>query len=103
SATWRRRAVAVVALVLLPFGATTFYLALGSPLLPDQPLALRLAAAHADQSIDTLIAKVESHLESNPDDGRGWEVIAPIYIRLGRFHDAVTPRRHALRLSRSLA
>ena len=61
SATWRRRAVAIVALVLLPFGATTLYLALGSPLLPDQPLAVRLAAAHADQSIDTLIAKVETH------------------------------------------
>jgi len=103
SATWRRRAVAIVALVLLPFGATTLYLALGSPLLPDQPLALRLAAAHADQSIDTLIAKVETHLESNPDDGRGWEVIAPIYIRLGRFDDAGRARRNALRLNGSSA
>ena len=103
SATWRRRAVAIVALILLPFGAATLYLALGSPLLPDQPLAVRLAAAHADQSIDTLIAKVETHLESNPDDGRGWEVIAPIYIRLGRFDDAVRARRNALRLNGSSA
>jgi cytochrome c-type biogenesis protein CcmH len=45
SATWRRRAVAIVALVLLPFGAATLYLALGSPSLPDRPLAPRLAAA----------------------------------------------------------
>src|SRR5262249_50657568 len=72
---WRRRAFAVVALVVLPFGAAGFYLALGSPLLPDQPLAQRLAAASNTQS---LIARVESHLERNPDDGRGWEVIAPI-------------------------
>jgi cytochrome c-type biogenesis protein CcmH len=93
----------MAALVLLPFGATTLYLALGSPLLPDQPLAPRLAAARADQSIDTLIAKVETHLESNPDDGRGWEVIAPIYIRLGRFDDAVRARRNALRLNGSSA
>jgi cytochrome c-type biogenesis protein CcmH len=103
SATWRRRAVAIAALVLLPFGATTLYLALGSPLLPDRPLAPRLAAARADQSIDTLIAKVETHLESNPDDGRGWEVIAPVYIRLGRFDDAVRARRNALRLNGSSA
>ncbi len=103
SATWRRRAVAIAAFVLLPFGATTLYLALGSPLLPDHPLAPRLAAARADQSIDTLIAKVETHLESNPDDGRGWEVIAPIYIRLGRFDDAVRARRNALRLNGSSA
>jgi cytochrome c-type biogenesis protein CcmH len=99
SATWRRRAVAVVALVLLPLGALAFYLTLGSPLLPDQPLKTRLAAASQDQSIERLIAQVETHLEGNPDDGRGWEVIAPIYLRLGRFEDAVKARRNVLRLS----
>jgi len=103
SATWRRRAVAIVALVLLPVGATALYLALGSPLLPDQPLAPRLAAARGNQSVETLIAQVETHLERNPDDGRGWEVIAPIYLRLGRFDDAVKARRNALRLNGTTA
>jgi cytochrome c-type biogenesis protein CcmH len=103
SARWRRRAVAIVALVLLPLGATGLYLALGSPLLPDQPLAPRLAAARGNQSVDTLIAQVEAHLERNPDDGRGWEVIAPVYLRLGRFDDAVRARRHALRLNGTTA
>jgi cytochrome c-type biogenesis protein CcmH len=99
AATWRRRAVAVAALVLLPLGAAGFYLALGSPFLPDQPLASRLTAARANQSLDGLIAQVESHLEGHPDDGRGWEVIAPIYVRMGRYDDAVKARRHALRLN----
>src|SRR5262252_3433203 len=99
SARWRRRAVAIMALVLLPVGATGLYLALGSPLLPDQPLAPRLAGARGNQSVDTLIAQVETHLERNPDDGRGWEVIAPVYLRLGRFDDAVKARRNALRLN----
>ncbi len=57
---WRRRAVAVAALVLLPLGAAGLYLALGSPGLPDQPLAPRLAAAGRGQSVDGLIAQVES-------------------------------------------
>ena len=35
----------------------------------------------------------------NPDDGRGWEVIAPVYLRLGRVDDAVKARRNVLRLS----
>jgi len=99
SAAWRRRMVAIAALVALPFGVGGFYLALGSPTLPDQPLALRLAAARGTQSVDGLIAQVETHLERNPDDGRGWEVIAPIYARLGRFEDAVKARRNALRLN----
>jgi cytochrome c-type biogenesis protein CcmH len=99
AATRRRRAVAVVALVAVPLGAVGLYLALGSPLLPDQPLAARLAEARANQSMESLIAQVEAHLAQRPDDGRGWEVIAPVYLRLGRFDDAVRARRNALRLN----
>jgi cytochrome c-type biogenesis protein CcmH len=98
SATWRRRAVAVIVLVILPLGAAGLYVGLGSPWLPDQPLAARLAAGDG-QSVDSLIARVETHLERSPDDGRGWEVIAPIYLRLGRFDDAVKAWRNALRLN----
>jgi cytochrome c-type biogenesis protein CcmH len=97
--TRRRRMVAVAVLVLLPIWAAGIYLGLGSPTLPDQPLAPRLAASRGSQSVDSLIAQVEAHLERRPDDGRGWEVIAPIYLRLGRFDDAVTARRNALRLN----
>jgi cytochrome c-type biogenesis protein CcmH len=99
AAAWRRRGVAAAALVVLPLGAAALYLALGSPSLSDQPLASRLAASRANQSLDALIAQVETHLDRDPDDGRGWEVIAPIYLRLGRFDDAVKARRHALRLN----
>src|SRR5262249_42242431 len=39
-----RRVAAVAALVLIPIGAVSLYLVLGSPTLPGQPLAQRLAA-----------------------------------------------------------
>jgi cytochrome c-type biogenesis protein CcmH len=91
----QRRAVAVAALVLVSFGSALIYLTLGSPTLPGQPLASR----EKNQSIDTMIAQVESHLARNPNDGRGWEVIAPVYLRLGRFDDAIKARRNALALS----
>jgi cytochrome c-type biogenesis protein CcmH len=45
-----------------------------------------------------MVAKVEAHLERNPGDGRGWEVLAPIYLQTGRFDDAVKARRHALEI-----
>jgi cytochrome c-type biogenesis protein CcmH len=95
----RRRAMAVAVLVLLPLGAGGIYLALGSPTLPDQPLAPRLARSTGSESVNNLIAQVEAHLEQRPDDGRGWEVIAPVYMRLGRFEDAVKARANALRLN----
>jgi len=94
AAAWHRRVVAAIALIVLPLGAGGLYLAVGSPSLPGQPLANR---GGDSQSIERLIAQVEAHLAANPEDARGWEVIAPVYLRLGRFDDAVKARRNALR------
>src|SRR5262249_34387179 len=96
-APWRRRFIAVAALVALPVGAVALYLALGFPSLPDQPLAARNNGPE-NRSIAALVGQVEDRLEHNPQDGRGWEVLGPVYMRLGRFDDAVKARRNALRL-----
>ncbi|MGP0094455.1 MAG: c-type cytochrome biogenesis protein CcmI [Xanthobacteraceae bacterium] len=94
-----RRLSAALALVMLTFGVGGLYLALGSPDLPGQPLAARVAEAHGDaNSVEALFAQVEAHLEQHPEDGRGWEVIAPVYMRLGRYDDAAKARANALRL-----
>jgi cytochrome c-type biogenesis protein CcmH len=97
AATARRRAVAIAALVLLPIGAVVLYLAVGSPMLPGQPLASRESPER--QTITQMVAQVEAHLAKNPNEGRGWEVVAPIYLRMGRFEDAVKARRNALALN----
>ncbi len=94
----RRRVAALVALVGVPLSAIAIYLSIGAPGLPGQPLAARLSAPPENRSIETLVAQVEAHLERNPTDARGWEVLAPVYMRLGRFADAVKARRNALRL-----
>jgi cytochrome c-type biogenesis protein CcmH len=94
---WHRRLVAVIAVVGLPLGVCGLYLKVGSPDLPGQPLSAR-AADIQNQSIDHLLGQVEAHLQANPEDVRGWEVIAPVYLRLGRFDDAVKARRNLLRL-----
>jgi cytochrome c-type biogenesis protein CcmH len=98
AAPWHRHLVATLALLVLPLGAIALYLVVGSPELPGQPLAARAADAQ-NQSIDHLVAQVEAHLEANPNDARGWEVIAPVYLRLGRFDDAVKARRNVLRIA----
>jgi cytochrome c-type biogenesis protein CcmH len=98
-APFRRRAAAAGTLIALPALAAGLYLALGSPQLPGQPLASRAATPIQNRSLDALVAQVEQHLEKNPEDGRGWEVVAPVYMRLGRFDDAVKARRNALRIN----
>jgi len=97
--TFRRRAVAVVVLAGVPAVALGLYLALGSPDLPGQPIASRAAAPVQNRGLDALVAQVEAHLAKNPEDGRGWEVVAPVYMRFGRFEDAVKARRNAIRLN----
>jgi cytochrome c-type biogenesis protein CcmH len=99
SPLWRRRAAAVAAVVVVPLVAVALYLTVGSPQLPGQPLEARLRAVHQDKSITSLVSQVEAHLESNPDDARGYEVLAPVYLRLGRFNDAVNARRKLLMLN----
>jgi cytochrome c-type biogenesis protein CcmH len=98
SPRWRRRAAAVAGLVLLPVGAIALYLMLGSPQLPGEPLQARLRAIHNDRSIASLVAQVETHLAQNPNDARGYAVLAPVYLQLGRFQDAVNARRKVLAL-----
>ena len=96
---WRRRAAAVAALMVVPCVAVGFYVALGSPNVPGQPAFARRALPPDQQSVATLIGEVEAHLATNPNDGAGWEVIAPVYLRLGRFDDAVAARRKAIALN----
>ncbi len=97
--TVRRRIAAIAALVLLPVVAVGLYATLGSPDVPAAPLAGRANAPSASQSVASLVSQVEAHIERNPDDGRGWEVLAPVYLRLGRYDDAVKARARALALN----
>jgi cytochrome c-type biogenesis protein CcmH len=48
--------------------------------------------------IEHTVAEVETYMESNPRNGRGWELLAPVYLRLGRFDDAVRARRNTLEI-----
>jgi cytochrome c-type biogenesis protein CcmH len=91
-----RRLAAVVALVGLPVVAIGLYGVLGSPGLPDFPLAQRNHTPDGTQSLDNLVAQVEQHLEQNPRDGRGWSVIAPVYARMGRLDDAIRAFRNSI-------
>jgi cytochrome c-type biogenesis protein CcmH len=91
-----RRAVALIALIGVPIAALALYLPLGSPQLGDFPLAARAAAPDGKQPLTNLVAQVESHLENNPTDGRGWTVLAPVLSRLGRYDDAARAWRNAI-------
>ena len=93
-----RVVVALATLLLAPALAITLYLTVGAAGLPDMPLAARLAAKPAHSDLSAAVAQIEAHLAEHPDDGRGFEVIAPFYLRSGRFEDGVHAYGEALRL-----
>ena len=87
----------VTAAGIAVFGFGIYFL-LGAPELPDRPLAARKQAPLQSQRIETLISQVEAHLDKNPEDGKGWEVLGPVYYRIGRYEDARTAYRNTIRL-----
>ena len=103
SPRWRRRAIAIVGLVVLPAGAVGLYLLLGSPQMPGEPLAARLTAPSENRSVEALIAQVEDHVQRNPNDGRAWEVLAPVYMQIGRYDDAARAWQNVIALNGSSA
>ena len=103
SSLWRRRVTAIAGLVLLPVGAVALYLTLGSPDMPGEPQASRVQTSSEARSIENMIVQVEDHVARNPNDGRAWEVLAPVYMRLGRYDDAVRALRNAISLNGSSA
>ncbi|MEI2384668.1 c-type cytochrome biogenesis protein CcmI [Breoghania sp. JC706] len=95
----RARLAAALAIVMLPLVSVSLYLALGSPSMPDAPLAARVMPTDDGfHQFQDLVAKVEKRLAEKPDDGLGWDVIAPAYMRMGRAEDAAKAYANAIRL-----
>ena len=89
--------LAVLVIVAVPLVSLPLYLKVGAPETPDLPLASRqFDPAH--DNIQVAIERVESHLVAHPEDGKGWDILAPLYMRFARYDDAVRAYDRALAL-----
>lgn len=84
----QRRAASAFALSTIPLVALLAYGLYGSPNLPAQTAAERQALLSGDRDLLKAIGQIEAKLASDPGDARGWAVLAPVYMRMGRFADA---------------
>ena len=94
----RRVAAAVIILVGVPLVALGVYSRYGNPNEPDEPIVARLSNPSVNDDLYAAVAKIESHLIAHPNDGPGFKVVAPAYMRLGRYDQAVKAFSEALRL-----
>jgi cytochrome c-type biogenesis protein CcmH len=93
------RVAAAAAIILIPALTLGLYSRFGRPDLPDAPLSARLQSADPGKTdLAAAIVRIEAHLREHPEDGRGWEVIAPVYLRLGRTEEARRAFAEVIRL-----
>lgn len=92
------RRIAFAMMLVVPLLSLGIYLALGSPDMPDAPFAPRVAGPADQLPLDALVLKVEQHLKENPDDLRGWEVIAPAYMRQQKYNASAAAWNKAIAL-----
>lgn len=93
-----RRVTFVALAIALPIFAGGTYLALGSPAVASaSPLASTVEAGGnaaapgtppAAGSIPSLVDGLAARLEKNPEDGKGWLLLAKSYEHLNRLDDA---------------
>lgn len=93
----RRRAASTLTLSIVPILALATYEFYGSPQLLSRPATAAMPQQAGGPGLMDAVAQIEAHLAKNPQDGRGWEVIAPVYVRMGRMADAAKAYEAATR------
>ena len=94
-----RTIASIITIVAVPALTFTLYAMQGSPDVSDKPLALVQSQTLANQSVDQLVKRAEDHLANNPDDPKGWQVLARVYERMNRPSDRARALRNLIRLT----
>ena len=95
----RKRMASVAILVGIPAIALALYAGRGAPDMPDAPHAARAVSPVDPTDMAGMVSRVEARLATHPEDGAGWSAVAPVYVSLGRYEDAVKAYSEAIRLN----
>ncbi|MBU1176172.1 MAG: c-type cytochrome biogenesis protein CcmI [Alphaproteobacteria bacterium] len=87
----------IAAMAVAVIGIGTYYV-IGNPDMPGMPLEARTMGLSMPSEVADAVAKVEAQLERTPDDVRGWQVLGPVYMRAGRYDEAVGAYRRVIAL-----
>jgi cytochrome c-type biogenesis protein CcmH len=94
SATPVGRKTAFALFLIIPLAAAIGYTLLGNPGALD-PQRRQAAAPISAQQIEAMVAQLAAKLKQNPEDTKGWVMLARSYKVLERFSDAAEAYRHA--------
>lgn len=89
------RKTALALLIAIPLAATIGYVILGKP---EALKPLQTQAQVSPQQIEAMLGKLVEKLKANPDDSKGWVMLARSYKVLGRFAEAAEAYSHGAAL-----
>ncbi len=92
----QRPAAWALLLLLLPAAAVAIYLDLGAPGLPSVPFASQPPATPGDQELAKLVAALDAKMQSDPNDPKGWFLLAGAEAKLGRFKESAEAYAQAI-------
>ena len=100
-----RRSLAITLGLGLPLGALAFYLFLGTPDYPGRPFAERqpthdTAGLEQPPDVDAMVRQLEQRLEKDPDNMKGWHLLARSLRSMERFADSAAAFRRLVTLSK---
>jgi len=102
ASAWRGAMLALV-VVLVPVGSIGLYLLLGSPNLPDQPLASRTVAtqmaAQEQAELERLTIRLAQQMEQQPDRVDGWLLLGRSLRTIENYDEAMRAFERALTLT----
>lgn len=95
-----KNAPAVVIGIAIPLFAIALYLALGGKpaIAPTSDAPLKAQEAQMAPEHTEMINALAARLEKNPDDGKGWAMLARTYATLKRFPEAASAYEKAAKL-----
>lgn len=91
------RKLAVALLLLMPILAVTGYALLGNPRALD-PTQTAAPPKMTQEQINGMVAKLAEKMAANPDDLKGWLMLARSYKTMGRFEEAANAYSKAEKL-----
>jgi len=93
-----RTFASLATIVFIPLATVLMYLQIGAPGISDVPVSVQKSMALGDQNVGQLVSRAEMHLRENPNDPRGWRVLANVYGKLGRPDDRARALSHIMRI-----
>ncbi|WP_341760616.1 c-type cytochrome biogenesis protein CcmI [Candidatus Endowatersipora endosymbiont of Watersipora subatra] len=85
-------------LIMIPTVSLILYTIVGDPLRSDVPLSSQKKIATSTSKIEILVATIEDILKKNPNDARGWNVLANYYEMNNYPSEARRALRNLIRL-----